>query len=233
VTSGSPNTSEVLSSSNPWLAQQELFVASLQRQPLLLVIRPEPDDLSPSGSDSALLKQVQDLYAAGLRHLEVAWLHQPGWMPFMQRLQHDCPGLNLGAASVTVSKALNDLSRLDLSYAMAPCWCPELVEQAKGLGVLLVPGVFSPTEVYQAIQFGCRVVKLFPAVNLGPGYWGRLRAPLGPLPFVIAAGGLEVSDLPAWLEAGHGAVALGRRVVGSPPAFQALLDWLRQSTSQR
>ena len=186
-----------------------------------------------AGSGSVLLEQVQQLHAEGLRHLEVAWLDQPGWMGFMQRVQDHCPGLNLGAASVTVSKALNDLSRLDLSYAMAPCWCPELVEQAKGLGVLLVPGVFSPTEVHQAIQFGCRVVKLFPAVNLGPGYWGRLRAPLGPLPFVIAAGGLEVSDLPAWLEAGHGAVALGRRVVGSPPAFQALLDWLRQSTSQR
>ena len=208
-------------------------MASLQHQPLLLVIRPEPDDLVASGSGSGLLEQVQQLNAAGLRHLEVAWLDQPGWMGFMQRVQDHCPGLNLGAASVTAPKAINDLSRLDLSYAMAPCWCPELVEQAKGFGVLLVPGVFSPSEVHQAIQFGCRVVKLFPAVNLGPGYWGQLRAPLGPLPFVIAAGGLEVSDLPAWLEAGHGAVALGRRVVGSPPAFQALLDWLRQSTTQR
>ena len=176
---------------------------------------------------------MQQLHAAGLRHLEVAWLDHPGWIGFMQRVQDHCPELNLGAASVTVNKALNDLSRLDLSYAMAPCWCPELVEQARGLGVLLVPGVFSPTEVHQAMRFGCRVVKLFPAVNLGPGYWGRLQAPLGPLPFVIAAGGLEVGDLPEWLEAGHGAVALGRRVVGSPPAFQALLDWLRQSTNQR
>ena len=208
-------------------------MASLQHQPLLLVIRPEPDDLVASGSGSGLLEQVQQLHAAGLRHLEVAWLDQPGWMGFMQRVQDHCPELNLGAASVTVTKALNDLSRLDLSYAMAPFWCPELVEQAREVGVLLVPGVFSPTEVHQAMQFGCRVVKLFPAVNLGPGYWGRLQAPLGPLPFVIAAGGLEVGDLPVWLEAGHGAVALGRRVVGSPAAFQALLDWLHRSTSQR
>ena len=74
-------------------------------------------------------------------------------------------------------------------------WCPELVEQARGLGVLLVPGVFSPTEVHQAIRFGCRVVKLFPAANLEPGYWSRLQAPLGPLPFVIAAEG-NSGDLP-------------------------------------
>ena len=233
MTSGSQNTSDFDSSSNPWLVRQELLVASLQHQPLLLVIRPELQDLVASGSGSGLLEQVQQLHAAGLRHLEVAWVDQPGWMGFIQRVQDHCPGLILGAASVTASKAFNDLSRLDLSYAMAPCWCPELVEQARGLGVLLVPGVFSPTEVHQAIRFGFRVVKLFPAANLGPGYWSRLQAPLGPLPFVIAAGGLDVSDLPVWLEAGHGAVALGRRVVGSPPAFQALLDWLHQSTSQR
>ena len=208
-------------------------MASLQHQPLLLVIRPELDDLAASGSGSGVLERVQQLHAAGLRHLEVAWLDQPGWMAFMQRVQDHCPGLNLGVASVTASKALNDLSRLDLSYAMAPCWCPELVEQARSLGVLLVPGVFSPTEVHQAMRFGCRVVKLFPAASLGPGYWGRLHAPLGPLPFVIAAGGLEVSDIPTWLEAGYGAVALGRRVVGSPLALQALVEWLRQSTSQR
>ena len=207
-------------------------MASLQHQPLLLVIRPEPDDLSASGSGSALLGQMQLLHAAGLRHLEVAWIDHPGWVGFMQRLQHQFPELNLGVASVTGAKALYDLSRLNLSYAMAPCWSPELVEQARGLGVLLVPGVFSPTEVNQAMRFGCRVVKLFPAANLGPGYWGRLRAPLGPLPFVIAAGGLEVCDIPVWLNAGHGAVALGRRVVGSSPAFEALLDWLRQSTTQ-
>ena len=53
-------------------------MTSLQHQPLLLVIRPEPDDLAASGS--GLLDQVKQLHAAGLRHLEVAWLDQPGWM---------------------------------------------------------------------------------------------------------------------------------------------------------
>ena len=62
-------------------------MASLQHQPLLLVIRPEPDDLEASGSGSGLLEQVQQLHAAGLRHLEVAWVDQPGWMGFMQRVQ--------------------------------------------------------------------------------------------------------------------------------------------------
>ena len=87
MTSGSLNTSDCESSSNLWLVRQELFVASLQHQPLLLVIRPELEDLAASGSCSGLLEQVQQLHAAGLRHLEVAWVDQPGWMGFMQRVQ--------------------------------------------------------------------------------------------------------------------------------------------------
>ena len=113
-------------------------MASLQHQPLLLVVRPEPDDLRPSSSGSSLLDQVLQLHAAGLRHLEVAWLDQPGWGEFMQRVQDQCPGLNLGAASVTSPQALNDLSCLNLGYAMSPCWSPELVAQAREVGVLLV-----------------------------------------------------------------------------------------------
>jgi 2-dehydro-3-deoxyphosphogluconate aldolase/(4S)-4-hydroxy-2-oxoglutarate aldolase len=60
-------------------------------------------------------------------------------------------------------------------------------------------------------------VKLFPAATLGPGYSGRLRAPLGEsLPFCVAAGGLRPEDVPVWLEAGVDAVALGSSLGEDP-----------------
>ena len=67
----------------------------------------------------------------------------------------------------------------------------------------------TPSEVNQAREWGCRVVKLFPAISLGMHYWSRLAPPLGPLPFCIAAGGLAPADGIPWLEAGVDAVALG------------------------
>ena len=73
---------------------------------------------------------------------------------------------------------------------------------------------------------GCGLVKLFPAVQLGVGYTQSLQGPLGPLPKVIAAGGLGVDDLEPWLAAGHAAVALGRRVLGSKDIDPTLLRWL-------
>lgn len=231
MTPALPNTSESESARDRWLDRQERLIASLRVQPFLLVVRPSPVDLDQSDPAlrSALLDQLATLEAAGLRHLELAWSPHPGWCHLLASIRDRCPSLSLGAASVVDRRALDDLEQLDLPYAMSPCWDPDLQAEARSRGVLVVPGVFSPTEVIQAIQVGCRLVKLFPAATLGREYWSRLRSPLGPLPFVIAAGGLAPADLQDWLKAGHDAVALGRSVVQSSGVRPELLELLQQS----
>ena len=209
------------------------MIASLRCQPFCLVVRPQLDDPL---SSQRLLDQLKVFHAAGLRHLEVAWSSHVGWRRWVQGIQECCPRFHLGAASVTVMEALQDLQSLDLAYAMAPCWDPSLVGQARDLGILLIPGVLTPTEVQQASRFGCRLVKLFPAVMVGVEYWKRLEAPLGPLPFVVAAGGLTTNDLSDWLGAGHDAVALGRQAIGDygfgdQYVDPELLAWLNRSST--
>ena len=223
------NTSDSIDSK--WLAQQEAIIASLQRQPFLLVVRPQLDD--PLNSQR-LLDQLKVLHDADLCHVEVAWSSHAGWRRFVREIQGCCPRFHVGAASVVAMEALPDLKALDLAYAMAPCWDPSLVSAARDQGQLLIPGVLSPTEVQQAVAFGCRVVKLFPAVTVGVEYWKRLEAPLGALPFVVAAGGLTTNDLSDWLGAGHDAVALGRRAIGDHGfgdecVDPELLGWLKRS----
>ena len=211
-----------------WLARQEALIASLRCQPFLLVVRPQLDDPL---SCQRLLDQLKDLHEAGLRHLEVAWSSHAGWCRFVQEIQECCPRFALGAASVVAIEALDDLQSLDLAYAMAPCWDPALVGAARDLGQLLIPGVLSPTEVQQTTAFCCRLVKLFPAATVGVAYWKRLEASLGPLPFVIAAGGLTTIDLSAWLGAGHDAIALGRKAIGDNGVDPVLLGWLNRSST--
>ena len=199
---------------------------------MLLVVRPQDIDLNAASGDSPLIQSLELLHASGLRHVEVAWCDHPGWTGLIKDLKRRCPDFLLGAASVVQREALNQICSLGLSYAMAPVWNPELQLTARRQGQLLVPGVFSPSEVMQAIGAGYRIVKLFPAASLGTHYWGRLRAPLGTLPFVIAAGGLAFKDVSAWLSSGHGAVALGRSAMTSDGVDPALNHWLRQLTSK-
>ena len=223
---GSPNTSEPFDESSDWLITEEALIASLHRQPLLIVVRPDSSDLSEGSGFSVLFRQIQSLHQAGLRHLEVAWVDHPAWCGFVRNVQRSCPDLQVGAASLTQFKALEDAHASGLTFGMAPCFEPALLMRARRLGILLVPGVFSPTEMFQAMGYGCRLIKLFPAAQLGVDYLRSLKGPLGPLPEVIAAGGLGVDDLEPWLEAGHTAIALGRRVIGSEGIDPTLLRWL-------
>ena len=178
------------------------LIASLRRQPLLLVLRPEcPSHASP------LLASLQDL---GFIHVELAWRSGPRWVEQCRQLKEQFPRLRLGAASLCTATALESAAAAGLSYGVSPILDPAMIRLAAQLQFTLVPGVYSPTEVDQARRWGSAIVKLFPASSLGPSYWRRLREPLGePLPFCIAAGGLQIDDVRPWLAAGVDAVALG------------------------
>jgi 2-dehydro-3-deoxyphosphogluconate aldolase/(4S)-4-hydroxy-2-oxoglutarate aldolase len=216
---GSPNTSDPLR-----------FIDALRALPLLAVLRPShPLKAEP---------RIAQLSAAGIRHVEIAWNSAPGWSRECLELVQRFPAIHLGAASVRTPQALEDTRAAGLSFAVSPVLEASLQAMAQELGVTLVPGVFSPTEVHRAVGLGCAAVKLFPAMALGPGYWSALSGPLGPLPFCIAAGGLRVSDLNGWLQAGVDAVALGATLFepapepGAPPRLDpALATWVERYSS--
>ena len=209
-----------------WKGRQEALIASLADQPLLIVVRPDQSDLNGEVGPGSLLDQLRAFSRVGLLHVEIGWVPSQGWCSFVRRVQRAVPDLRLGAASVISQAALHDLEACELPFGMSPCFDPVLLSMARQMGILLVPGVFSPSEFSQAMALDCRLVKLFPASTLGLEYVQRLRAPLGDLPLVIAAGGLSVEDLEPWLQAGHAAVALGRRVIGADGIAPSLLAWL-------
>ena len=182
---------------------------SLVAQPLLAVLRPRTIQQAQ--------RQLERLQAVGLVHVELAVNPSRTWSEGCLSLAAAFPSLRLGAASVTVPEQLEAVANGGLDYAVSPIFDPQLLQRARQLGLTLVPGVQSPTEVHQAQRLGCSIVKLFPARPLGPSYWASLAGPLGPLPFCIAAGGLACADVLPWLEQGVDAVALGGRLFVAPP----------------
>lgn len=169
-----------------------------------------------SPDPSALIPTVADLAAVGFVHVEIAWSDDPAWLPGCRQLMRAFPALQFGAASIVAFEALETVAAAGLAYAVSPLLDHTLLSGAAARGIVLVPGVMTPTEVHQARQWGASIVKLFPARSLGPGYWAGLRAPLGGLPFCIAAGGLGPEDVAPWLAAGVDAVALGQSLFAAP-----------------
>jgi 2-dehydro-3-deoxyphosphogluconate aldolase/(4S)-4-hydroxy-2-oxoglutarate aldolase len=192
----------------------DALIASLHHQSLLVVLRPP--------SPAAAAARIASLAAIGVRHVEIAWQAGSAWIDESAALLEAFPSLLLGAASLHSLEGLEAARQAGFSYGVSPILDQELCHRA-GDDLVLVPGVMTPTEVHHARGMGCRLVKLFPAASLGPGYWRRLAAPLGePLPFCIAAGGLGPQDVPQWLAAGVDAVALGSALpLLTPPMAEA------------
>lgn len=213
---------ELLSTSD----RQQWLMASLRRQPLIIVLRPKESDLLGPFLQSLLCHRLDQLVDLGVRHIEIAWMDHLRWSDLISTIRLRHPTLQLGVASVTSQRGLQAVIDLDLPYAMSPLLDQGLVSMAHQHNCCLVPGVMTPTEIRQALVLGCHLVKLFPALVLGLDYHRQISAPMGDLPFMIAAGGLTVADLDPWLSAGYDAIALGRGVLNTTAAVDDLRHWL-------
>ncbi|MFD9911041.1 aldolase, partial [Streptomyces sp. NPDC059063] len=88
------------------------------------------------------------------------------------------------------------------------------VDEALRLGLPVLAGVLTPTDVIAADAAGATALKVFPASAMGgPAYLKALRAPFPTLPFV-PVGGIDAPTAEAHLAAGATAVGIGSPLIG-------------------
>lgn len=141
---------------------------------------------------------------AGVRTIEVTFT-VPDAVILIRELAAD-PELVVGAGTVLTLEQAVSAEAAGAQFLVSPGLDEELVRHATARDLLIVPGVFTPSEVMRALALGAAAVKLFPADAVGPAY---LKALLGPFPelAVIPSGGVTEADAAAWIAAG--AIAVG------------------------
>jgi 2-dehydro-3-deoxyphosphogluconate aldolase/(4S)-4-hydroxy-2-oxoglutarate aldolase len=99
---------------------------------------------------------------------------------------------------------------------------PEVIDAARERQIAIIPGAFTPTEIYTAWSSGADIVKIFPAIRFGPEYLRAVRGPLPHIP-IMPTSGVDESNVAEWFRAG--AVAVG--AVGSvfDPELIRNADW--------
>lgn len=115
-------------------------------------------------------------------------------------------GLVVGAGTVLTVEDARAAVEHGARFLVSPVVDEAVIEEAHRLGVAVMPGCHTPTEMHRAWRAGAQLQKLFPAPGLGPPY---VKACLGPLPFlrIVPTNGVDVGNARAWLDAG--AFALG------------------------
>ena len=118
----------------------------------------------------------------------------------------------LGAGTVlSVADAENALAA-GAEFFVSPHLDTEIVRFANERDCMVVPGAFTPTEVFTALRAGADVVKIFPANIPGPQFLQDLAGPFGPLP-LLPTGGVTTANAAEYIRCGALALGVGGKLV--------------------
>ena len=180
------------------------LLARLTRNPLIAILRGESAD--------SLEATIDTLITAGIEILEVT-LTTPGAAAAITgaRLRH--PRAFIGAGTVLTAAGVQAADDAGAQFLVSPDTNVEVLAAATRAALPALPGAFSATEILLAWRNGAMAVKVFPARSLGPGYITDVHAPLPEIP-LIAVGGVGLTDVRAYLDAGVIAVGIGSPLLG-------------------
>jgi len=173
------------------------FLATLWDCRATAILRATDERLAAAAMDAAI--------RGGMRIVELT-LTTPGALRIVSQLAGR-EGLVVGAGTVLLPAQARAAVEAGARFLVSPVMDPEIITVARELGVPVLPGVHTPTEMLAAHRAGAPLLKLFPAPAGGP-VW--LRSVLAPLPFlrVVPTNGVDSDTAAAWLSAGAFAVGL-------------------------
>ncbi len=156
-------------------------------------------------ADQALAREAMSAAVRGGFRIVEFTLTIPGAFELIEEFAAR-PGLVVGAGTVLTAQDAEAATARGARFLVSPVTDPEVIRRGVELGVAVLPGAHTPTEMLVAHRAGAQLIKLFPAPGGGAAY---LRSLLAPLPFlkVVPTNGVTLENAADWLAAG--AFALG------------------------
>ncbi|MCR4268462.1 2-dehydro-3-deoxy-6-phosphogalactonate aldolase [Nitratireductor sp. ZSWI3] len=115
----------------------------------------------------------------------------------------------IGAGTVLTVEEVDRLAAVGGRLVVSPNTDAAVIEHSRRLGLVSMPGVFSPSEALLALRSGASGLKFFPASVLGPSGIAAIRAVLPPDTTVCAVGGVSETSFAGYAKAGVRAFGLG------------------------
>ena len=158
-------------------------------------------------------RAVEAICAGGISVIEIT-MTVPGAPALIQQIVRDYGDRVLTGAG-TVLRADQAKMCLDAGaeFLVSPGLATSVLTTALACQKLASPGAMTPTELMSALEHEARLVKIFPAGNLGgPKYLKALKAPF-PNAALIPTGGVNASNAADYIAAGAFALGVGADLI--------------------
>jgi 2-dehydro-3-deoxyphosphogalactonate aldolase len=148
------------------------------------------------------------VFEAGIEAIEVP-LNSPQPFRSIETLVAGLPQALVGAGTVLAAADVDRLNDAGGRLLVAPNVDAGVLGRAAELGIVTMPGVFTPTEAFLAIGAGASALKFFPASVLGPKGIAAIGAVLPKDVTVGVVGGVSEADFGDYAKVGVKTFGLG------------------------
>lgn len=188
------------------------FQASFAACPLIAIIRGvEPAEVEAIGGA---------LVDAGFRIIEVPLNSPRPFHSIEQLARRFGSDALIGGGTVLDPGEVSRLAAAGGRIAVSPNTDPRVIRASLSAGLASVPGYFTPTEAFAALDAGAHALKLFPAEAGSPALVRAHRAVLPRTVPLLVVGGVRPEGMAAYLAAGADGFGLGGALYrpGATPA---------------
>jgi 2-dehydro-3-deoxyphosphogalactonate aldolase len=177
------------------------FASAFAALPLVAILRGiRPDEVEAAG---------EALVEAGFTLIEVP-LNSPDPLSSIERLAKRVGDKAIvGAGTVLTSVQVGEVQGAGGAMIVSPNTDIRVIAESAARGMVSLPGYFTPTEAFAALQAGATGLKLFPAEAATPAVVKAQRAVLPKHVPLLAVGGITPDNMAPWQAAGADGFGLG------------------------
>ena len=177
------------------------FKHAFDRFPLVAILRGITADEVEAVGDA--------LVSAGFTLLEVP-LNSPEPLVSIERLARHLEGRAVvGAGTVLSTDQVSQVAAAGGRMIVSPNTNPDVIAASVSAGLASLPGCWTATEAFAALQAGAHALKFFPAEAMSPGVVKALAAVLPPAVPKLVVGGITPDTMQPWVAAGAAGFGLG------------------------
>ncbi|MBQ8284468.1 MAG: bifunctional 4-hydroxy-2-oxoglutarate aldolase/2-dehydro-3-deoxy-phosphogluconate aldolase [Clostridia bacterium] len=192
------------------MLNREEIIKDVEKNKIIVIMR--------GFTQEQLINTVEAMWKGGIRLVEVTY-DQSGRVSDettasnIQALSKRFAGrVRVGAGTVLTERQVELAYKAGAEFIISPDCYEKVIRKTRELGMVSMPGAFTPTEVANAYRYGADFVKLFPNSEVKISYLKALTAPLSHIKF-LSVGGVNAENMLEYFAAGAKGIGVGTGIL--------------------